>query len=192
VSAYILTSPTGPHSRIDNRVIDRMPEIGAYACSIYMMLVRIQNRATGACFPSLKKLMKATGLDKKTIIKYLRVLEREGYVKKIKRYTERGRRTSNQYDILKFWEIAKQVVRNALTAAQEPPPIPGVDPGASPIEELVASVAQTTRMPVPSAASEAIKARQANCSHPDHARRNPTPDYAFCSLCYAEVPVQQE
>lgn len=192
MASYILTVPPGPHTRIDNRMIDRMPELGAYACSIYMVLVRCQNRVTGACFPSLKKLVKATGLDKKTVIKYLRVLEREGYVKKQKRYTQRGRRTSNQYDILRFWEIAKQVIRDAFTAGQEPPPIPGVDPAAPSIDELVASVANTTQMPVSSPASDAAKARQENCSHPDSARRQPAPDYAFCALCYTEVPVQQE
>ena len=136
MAGYILTAPSGPHSRIDNRVIDRMAELTVYAHGIYSYLVRMQNRTTGACFPSLKKIAKATGLDKKTVIKYLRVLEKEGLVKKKKRHTQTGRRTSNQYDILRFWEIAKQVIRNALAAGKEPPAIPG-DPSVPSIDAAV-------------------------------------------------------
>jgi len=187
--AYILTAPSGSHSRIDNRVIDRMAELSVYAHGIYSYLVRVQNRATGACFPSLKKIAKATGLDKKTVIKYLRVLQREGLIKKHKRHTRTGRRTSNQYDILKFWEIAKQVVRDAFTSGKEPPIIPGDSP---PIEEAISAHEHNMKDTQPSPTSISSKIRQETCSHPAHARRQPTADYAFCGQCYIELPVLRE
>jgi predicted transcriptional regulator len=192
MAGYLLTAPSGPHSRIDNRVIDRMAELTVYAHGIYSYLVRMQNRTTGACFPSLKKIGKATGLDKKTVIKYLRVLEKEGLVKKKKRHTQTGRRTSNQYDILRFWEIAKQVVRNALTAGKEPPAIPG-DPSGPSIDAAVRARAHDTMEQAQfSAAAAAAQTRQEQCSHPAHARRQPANDYAFCGQCYAELPILRE
>jgi DNA-binding transcriptional MocR family regulator len=151
----------------------------------------MQNRATGACFPSLKKIAKATGLDKTTVIKYLRVLEREGLIQKKPRHTKTGRRTSNQYDILRFWEIAKQVVRDALTAGRTPPDIPGDPP--LPLEETIAKCGHGTIDPAtPSSAAQAATARQEACSHPAHARRQPTEEYAFCGNCYVELPAVRE
>ena len=134
----------------------------------------------------------STGLDKKTVIKYLRVLEREGFIRKHPRHTKSGRRTSNQYDILRFWEIAKQVVRDALTAGARPIEIPG-DPSTPSIDEAIrARDHEITEPSIPSPAAQAATARQEQCSHPAHTRRQPTEEYAFCGICYVELPAVRE
>jgi hypothetical protein len=126
------------------------------------------------------------------VIKYLRLLEKEGFIQKKARRTKTGRQTSNQYDILRFWEIAKQVVRDALTAGKTPPEVP-IDPSVPSIDEAIRAREHEIIEPSsPTPAAEAATARQAACSHPAHARRQPVATFAFCGNCYIDLPVVQE
>ena len=90
------------HVRIPANVLERIPEIGSHGFTLYAIIENHENYRTGRCFPSLKRLIKLTGFDKKTVIKYIRLLESCGLID-IRPSWSGTRRTSNQYDFIMFW-----------------------------------------------------------------------------------------
>jgi DNA-binding MarR family transcriptional regulator len=56
------------------RSFDLIPYISANVFIIHASLKKFENRHTGRCYPSYSTLAKTTGLDKKTVIKYVDIL----------------------------------------------------------------------------------------------------------------------
>lgn len=71
--------------------------ISATARTVYRALLRYANRETWSCFPSIATIAKDTGLSKRTIIRQIALLEKEGLLLKIHRTRENNGNTSNMY-----------------------------------------------------------------------------------------------
>lgn len=67
------------------------------ARTVYRALLRYANRNTWSCFPSIATIAKDTGLSKRTIIRQIALLEKEGLLLKIHRTRENNGNTSNMY-----------------------------------------------------------------------------------------------
>ena len=87
-----------PHVRIDTRVFDLIPQISANGFVVYAALKKFENRHNGRCYPSYATLADTTGLDRKTVIKYIDLLVEYNLIHKQARFRD-GHQTSNQYDL---------------------------------------------------------------------------------------------
>ena len=92
------TSAIVPHIRIDNSIIDEyLPKIGPYGYTIYSVIKRYFNQKTGDCYPSYKTIAKKSGIDRSTVIRYVKKLRDFNLISPEWRFKEDGSHTSNQY-----------------------------------------------------------------------------------------------
>jgi hypothetical protein len=88
-----------PHTRIDNAIIDKVADtIGIYGLGIYLAIKRHLNQKTGDCFPSYKTIARKLGIDRGTVIRYVKKLKAVGLVDPEWRFKEDGSHASNQYN----------------------------------------------------------------------------------------------
>jgi hypothetical protein len=113
-----------PHTRIDNDIIDNLPaQIGIYGLGIYVAIKRYLNTKTGDCFPSYKTIARKLGIDRGTVIRYVKKLKAVNLIDPEWRFKEDGSHTSNQYNFDKGGR-AKQpevVAQNNQPGCTEPP-----------------------------------------------------------------------
>src|SRR4051794_36599926 len=87
------------HIRIDNSIIDEyLPKIGPYGYTIYSVIKRYFNQKTGDCYPSYKTIAKKSGIDRSTVIRYVKKLRDFELISPEWRFKEDGSHTSNQYN----------------------------------------------------------------------------------------------
>ena len=68
-------SATKPHIRINHAFIDEnLPKIGVYGMGVCLALLRFLNNTTGQCNPSYKTLARKIGIDRSTVIRYVKKL----------------------------------------------------------------------------------------------------------------------
>jgi Helix-turn-helix domain len=88
-----------PHTRIDNAIIDNVAaKIGIYGLGIYVAIKRHLNQKTGDCFPSYKTIARKLGIDRGTVIRYVKKLKAFSLLDPKLRFKEDGSPTSNQYN----------------------------------------------------------------------------------------------
>jgi hypothetical protein len=88
-----------PHTRIDNAIIDNVAaQIGIYGLGIYVAIKRHLNQKTGDCFPSYKTIARKLGIDRGTVIRYVKKLKAFNLLDPELRFKEDGSPTSNQYN----------------------------------------------------------------------------------------------
>jgi hypothetical protein len=88
-----------PHTRIDNSIIDDCAsQIGIYGLGIYVAIKRHLNQKTGECYPSYQKIARKLGIDRGTVIRYVKKLKALKLLSPQLRFTEDGSPTSNQYN----------------------------------------------------------------------------------------------
>jgi hypothetical protein len=88
-----------PHTRIDNSIIDDLAsKIGIYGLGIYVAIKRHLNTKTGDCFPSYKTIARKLGIDRGTVIRYVKKLKVFNLLDPELRFKEDGSPTSNQYN----------------------------------------------------------------------------------------------
>jgi hypothetical protein len=75
-----------------------IPQIGTNGFTVYAALKKFENRHTGRCYPSYQTLATTTGLDRKTVIKYVDLLVEYRLIDKRAQFID-GHQTSNQYDM---------------------------------------------------------------------------------------------
>ena len=93
------TSAFVPHTRIDNSIIDDCAaKIGIYGLGIYVAIKRHLNQKTGDCFPSYKTIARKLGIDRGTVIRYVKKLKAVNLLSPELRFKEDGSPTSNQYN----------------------------------------------------------------------------------------------
>jgi len=86
-----------PHTRIDNTIIDNLAaKIGIYGLGIYVAIKRHLNQKTGECFPSYKTIARKLGIDRGTVIRYVKKLKAVGLVDPEWRFKEDGGQLSKQ------------------------------------------------------------------------------------------------
>ncbi len=74
--------------------------------TVYCCLLRHSSMDEHSCFPSRRLLAKECGMDKKTVDAAIESLSALGLIKKVHRYREDGRRTSNLYYVVSLLETA--------------------------------------------------------------------------------------
>jgi len=67
--------------------------------ALFAALAYHYNHSSGRCDPSLARLEKVSGLNRRTIIRRLHSLEEKGYIRREKRKDEYGTRISNSYSL---------------------------------------------------------------------------------------------
>ena len=75
---YTETHATEPvlHVRIENAIVDDLAaKIGIYGLGIYVAIKRHLNQKTGDCFPSYKTIARKLGIDRGTVIRYVKKLK---------------------------------------------------------------------------------------------------------------------
>ena len=92
------TSTLTPHTRIDNSIIDDLAsQIGIYGLGIYVAIKRHLNQKTGECYPSYQTIARKLGIDRSTVIRYVKKLKALNLLSPHLRFKEDGSPTSNQY-----------------------------------------------------------------------------------------------
>jgi hypothetical protein len=93
------TSTITPHTRIDNSIIDDCAsQIGIYGLGIYVAIKRHLNQKTGDCYPSYQTIARKLGIDRSTVIRYVKKLKALNLLSPLLRFKEDGSPTSNQYN----------------------------------------------------------------------------------------------
>src|SRR6516164_5711101 len=96
--ATISEIKTVPHTRIENSVIDDMAHIGVYGYAVYSMIKRHLNHKTTQCNPSYATIARKIGIDRGTVIRYVKKLKALHLISPLLRFKEDGSPTSNQYN----------------------------------------------------------------------------------------------
>jgi hypothetical protein len=87
-----------PHTRIDNDIIDEaIPHIGLAGLGVLLLIKRYLNQKTNQCNPSYKTLARKAGVDRSTIIRYVKKLKAVNLLDPELQFKEDGSPTSNQY-----------------------------------------------------------------------------------------------
>src|SRR4030095_4984464 len=93
------TTAITPHTRIDNAIIDEhTPKIGLAGLGVLALIKRYLNQKSGQCNPSYKTLARKAGVDRSTIIRYVKKLRAFNLIDPELRFKEDGSPTSNQYN----------------------------------------------------------------------------------------------
>ena len=87
-----------PHTRIENSIIDNMAKIGVYGYAVYCAIKRHLNQKTGDCYPSYATIARKIGIDRGTVIRYVKKLKTLNLISPLLRFKEDGSPTSNQYN----------------------------------------------------------------------------------------------
>ena len=72
-------------------------ELDAPERLIFLVLASHYNRSSGQCNPSLARLVRLSGLSRRTVIRRLETLEEKGLIRREHRTDAAGRRASNGY-----------------------------------------------------------------------------------------------
>ena len=72
-------------------------DVSPSAVLVYRTLLDYANRSTWSCFPSINTIAKKTKLNRRTVIRQINILEREGLILKIPRQRKNKGITSNMY-----------------------------------------------------------------------------------------------
>ena len=163
--------------RIDHSIVDNLAaQIGIYGLGIYIAIKRHLNQKTGECFPSYKTIARKLGIDRGTVIRYVKKLKALNVLSPQLRFKEDGSPTSNQYNFDKGGQQAG--------GGSEPLPVVAADnqPGCTkPPEQIpLLNKKQRTIDEVDLMPSE----RQKTCPHPpEHIVILPD-TITICNHCY--------
>ena len=106
-----------PHTRIDNSIIDDLAsQIGIYGLGIYVAIKRHLNQKTGECYPSYQTIARKLGIDRSTVIRYVKKLKALNLLSPLLRFKEDGSPTSNQYNF-------STAAENLVGSSSEQPPV---------------------------------------------------------------------
>ena len=121
-------TPIKPHTRIDNDIIDDyLPQIGTYGFTIYSVIKRHLNQKSGQCNPSYATIARKIGIDRGTVIRYVKKLKALGLISPDMRFKEDGSQSSNQYN----FSAAADRDDSKQGSSTEPPPVVAEDnPGS--------------------------------------------------------------
>ena len=174
-----------PHTRIDNDIIDnRIAEMGSNGFTIYVVIKRHLNQKSGQCNPSYKTIALKTGLDRGTVIRYVKKLKALNLLSPLLRFKEDGSLSSNQYN---FSSAPTPINENESNhgSRTEPPPVVAENnhPGGTEPPKQVSSSNKTQRtiaevdlMPTD---------KQKTCPHPPELIVMLPENITICNHCYA-------
>ena len=187
-----------PHTRIDNSIIDEhTPKIGLAGLGVLVIIKRYLNQKTGQCNPSYKTLARKAGVDRSTIIRYVKKLKALCLIDPELQFKEDGSPTSNQYHFPSLHASGAQPYNrheqdtSDKDGAIVPPPPPhdchspggsdATSPGAPmPPEQSGKNKKQRTINEVDFMVTE----KQKTCTHPLELIVMLPDDITICNHCY--------
>ena len=195
------TSAIVPHIRIDNSIIDEyLPKIGPYGYTIYSVIKRYFNQKTGDCYPSYKTIAKKSGIDRSTVIRYVKKLKDFNLISPEWRFKEDGSHTSNQYNFhgRKNTESSKNIAESVQIDQETQISVP-VGSGTKPLP-VVAEDNHPSSPPPPKQSEPNKKQRtitdvdflptekQRICPHPAPEVVYLSAGIVVCHHCYSLLP----
>jgi hypothetical protein len=175
---------TAPHTRIDNAIIDDfLPKIGAYGLAVYTVLKRHLNYTTGQCNPSYNRIAKMIGIDRTTVIRKVRLLEKLGLIAVNLQWKEDGSPTSNHF---KFAHAQAGTTAH-LKSSTKPPPSPAEDnhPGRpAPPEQVFLNNSKLNKKKETPVTTDEKTEKQKNCPHPYAEVVRLSDGITVCNRCF--------
>ena len=160
-----------PHTCIENSIIDNMAQIGVYGYAVYCAIKRHLNQKTGDCFPSYGTIARKIGIDRGTVIRYVKKLKALGLISAQLRFKEDGSPTSNQYNFDKGSGTKQPPV-----VAPDNPPSSAPPPKQSPLSnKKQRTIEDVDLMPTE---------RQQTCPHPPSEIVFLADNVTICHHCY--------
>ena len=172
-----------PHTRIENSIIDNMAQIGVYGYAVYSAIKRHLNQKTGECYPSYATIARKIGIDRGTVIRYVKKLKALNLISPLLRFKEDGSPTSNQYTFDKGGcpEPPEVVAQNNQTSSPPPPEqSPTPNKKQRTIAEVDLSADRQDLMPTE---------KQKTCIHPPEFIVILPDDITICNHCYGLLDV---
>jgi len=159
-----------PHTCIENNIIDNIAQIGVYGYAVYSAIKRHLNQKTGDCFPSYATIARKLGIDRGTVIRYVKKLKELGYLSPHLRFKEDGSPTSNQYNFDKG-----SGTKQPRVMAQDNQPSRTEPPEQSPPNKKYRTITEVDLMPTE---------KQTTCTHPPELIVILPDDITICNHCY--------
>jgi hypothetical protein len=181
---------TAPHTRIDNVIIDDMlPKIGVYGLTIYTVIKRHLNFTTGQCNPSYGRIAKMIGIDRSTVIRYVKKLQKLGLLSANLQFREDGSPTSNQFE---FSETTQKSTPVRLSSSRkQPPPVAEDNPPGRPeppeqvsLNKFIETKKEAKTMPPKEEKTPVATEKQKNCPHPFAEVVVLTDGITICNHCF--------
>jgi helix-turn-helix protein len=161
-----------PHTRIDNAIIDDLAsQIGIYGLGIYVAIKRHLNQKSGECYPSYATIARKLGIDRSTVIRYVKKLKALKLLSPLLRFKEDGSPTSNQYNFDKGSGTKPPEVVAHDNHPSSPPP-----PKQSPPNKKQRSITDVDFMPTE---------KQTTCPHPPSEIVFLADNVTICHHCYS-------
>jgi hypothetical protein len=169
-----------PHTRIENSIIDNMAQIGVYGYAVYCAIKRHLNQKTGDCYPSYATIARKIGIDRGTVIRYVKKLKALNLISPLLRFKEDGSPTSNQYNFSSADEDSSGSVGSGTkqlpVVAQDNPPGGSAPPEQSPFpNKIQRTITEVDLMPTE---------KQKTCPHPPEFIMILPDDITICNHCY--------
>lgn len=98
---------------INKKVIDEIGHVGVRLMYYYKSRINYDSISTSYCYASEETIGDEIGVNRKTVIKYNKVLAKFRFVKIEKQETERDYYTNEKKDIYGFWKYNNHVYVNA-------------------------------------------------------------------------------
>ena len=178
-----------PHTRIDNSIIDDLAsQIGIYGLGIYVAIKRHLNHKTGDCYPSYQTIARKLGIDRGTVIRYVKKLKALNVLSPALRFKEDGSPTSNQYNFDKGGgtKPLPVVAQDNQPSSTEPP-----EQSSSPNKKQrsitdVDFFAQKNHSPLTCSHSQSVTPteKQKTCPHPPSEIVFLADNVTICHHCY--------
>jgi hypothetical protein len=166
------THAISPHTRIDNSIIDDLAsQIGIYGLGIYVAIKRHLNQKTGDCYPSYATIARKLGIDRSTVIRYVKKLKALNILSPLLRFKEDGSPTSNQYNFDKGGSSKPLPV----VAQDDHPSSPPPPEQSSSLNKKFRSITEVDLMPTE---------KQKTCPHPPSEIVILGDNITICHHCY--------
>jgi hypothetical protein len=173
-------TPIKPHTRIDNEIIDDyLPRIGTYGYTIYSVIKRHLNQKSGQCNPSYATIARKIGIDRGTVIRYVKKLKALGLIEPDLRFKEDGSQSSHQY----HFSPAAARDDSKQGSGTEPPPVVAEDnpgSGSAPPKQSSLNKKERTITEVDLMPTE----KQKTCPHPPSEIVILADNVTICHHCY--------
>ena len=187
--ATITPLKTTPHTRIENSIIDNMAQIGVYGYAVYSAIKRHLNQQTNQCHPSYATIARKIGIDRGTVIRYVKKLKALNLISPLLRFKEDGSPTSNQYNFegtqkdvpSKNIDKPGQTVQGSGT---EPPPLVAEDNQGSGTEPPKQASSPNKKQRTITDVDLMPTEKQKTCPHPRSEIVFLPDNIAICHHCY--------
>jgi hypothetical protein len=167
-----------------------MPIIGPNGLAVYTCLKLHENRRTGQCNPSYQTIANETGLSRRSVIRYARLLINLKLISPIPIWDSKGDRTSNQYNFtdpgrLDYGEGGAEPLQPGSATESPPPPEPvpishHADDNLAP-QHHEGNQIYITKEETP---EKTAMLKQKTCTHPTELVIHLDKDINICNRCF--------